>query len=351
MGQLRSRRDFLASASAATLALAGVMPTRARAQSAVTLRVSSSLTADQNSAHYIWYQRFAANVKSALGPRVTLGFFPNSQLGKEADVVQQVKVGSIDMMITGSSIWATVAPEFGMLDLGYMFDSNAHAAKALDGGVGAQLARILNDRTGCTVLGWASHFGPRSVYYQDPGQLAGGDQRRQAPGPADACFHRDIQADGGDPDADPVQRALHGGADRSGGWLRARRGYRACLQAVRGVEALLAHRAPVQPDDRGDRQARAGQDAGRHPACSSPGGSRGHAVRARASGREGQGRGGGVEAPRHHFSPDGQTRKGCCPHTMQTQLWSAFAVQYPATKTALRCHLGRAARVYASRGR
>jgi len=33
-----------------------------------------------------------------------------------------VKVGSIDMMITGSSIWATVAPEFGMLDLGYMFD-------------------------------------------------------------------------------------------------------------------------------------------------------------------------------------------------------------------------------------
>jgi tripartite ATP-independent transporter DctP family solute receptor len=83
-------------------------------------------------------------------------------------VVQQVKVGSIDMMITGSSIWATVAPEFGMLDLGYVFDSYAHVAKALDGGVGPSLAKILQERTGCVVLGWASHFGPRSVYSKMP---------------------------------------------------------------------------------------------------------------------------------------------------------------------------------------
>jgi tripartite ATP-independent transporter DctP family solute receptor len=99
---------------------------------------------------------------------VNLEYFPNSQLGKEADVVQQVKVGSIDMMITGSSIWATVAPELGMLDLGYVFDSLAHVAKALDGGVGPSLAKILQDRTGCVVLAWASHFGARSVYTKTP---------------------------------------------------------------------------------------------------------------------------------------------------------------------------------------
>jgi TRAP-type transport system periplasmic protein len=163
-----SRRRFLACASGAAAALAGPLPRRARAQAVVALRISSSLTPDQNSAHYIWYQRFAANVKNALGTRVTLDYFPNNQLGKEADVVQQVKVGSIDVMITGSSIWATVAPEFGMLDLGYVFDSYAHVAKALDGGVGASLGKMLYDRTGCTVLSWASHFGPRSVYSKKP---------------------------------------------------------------------------------------------------------------------------------------------------------------------------------------
>lgn len=163
-----SRRRFLAAACvSATLVSAGI-PMRARAQGAIALRISSSLNADQNSAHYIWFERFAANLKSALGSRIAPVFFPNSQLGKEADVVQQVKVGSIDIMLTGSSIWATVVPDFGMLDLGYVFDSYAHMAKALDGGVGASLAEILRIRTGCTIMGWGSHFAARSVYTKAP---------------------------------------------------------------------------------------------------------------------------------------------------------------------------------------
>src|SRR5450631_3362016 len=158
-----SRRRFLTTASAAVALGAGLVPA-ARAQTPVSLRFSSSMTADQNAAHYIWFQRFASNLTSAVGPRIKIDYFPDSQLGKEADVVQQVKVGSIDMMVTGSSIWATVAPEFGMLDLGYVFDSYGHVAKALDGGVGESLSKILYDRTTCTVLTWASHFSARSVY-------------------------------------------------------------------------------------------------------------------------------------------------------------------------------------------
>jgi len=163
-----SRRRFLVAASATSAMLSTGLPLTARAQSSIALRISSSLTADQNSAHNIWYQRFASNLKSAAGSRIATDFFPNSQLGKEADVVQQVKVGSIDVMLTGSSIWATVTPEFGMLDLGYVFDSYAHMAKALDGGVGANLAEILRKRTGCTVMGWGSHFAARSVYTKAP---------------------------------------------------------------------------------------------------------------------------------------------------------------------------------------
>jgi TRAP-type transport system periplasmic protein len=161
-----TRRRFLLGATAA--ALSGPLPRRARAQSAIALRISSSLPADPNSAHYIWYQRFAANVGAISGTKIDLQYFPNSQLGKEADVVQQVKIGSIDMMLTGSSIWATVAQELGMLDLGYVFDSYAHVFKALDGGVGERLAAIVQDRTRCTVLGWGAHFGSRSVYTKNP---------------------------------------------------------------------------------------------------------------------------------------------------------------------------------------
>jgi len=101
-----SRRRLLGTAAGAAAATA--MLRSAYAQSPVVLRVSTSATVDENSAHHLWFQKFAANVKDTLGDRVRFDYFPNSQLGKEADIVEQVKIGSTDLMITGSSIWATV---------------------------------------------------------------------------------------------------------------------------------------------------------------------------------------------------------------------------------------------------
>lgn len=166
----RSRRCFVRSASAAALAAAVGHPllSHAQAQAPIALRFSSSMVADQNAAHFVWHQKFEAALKAAVGERIRVDYFPNNQLGKESDVVQQVKVGAIDMMVSGSSIWATLVPEFGMLDLGYLFDSYAHAAKVLDGSVGAGLNEMLRQRSGCSVLTWASHFGARSVYTKAP---------------------------------------------------------------------------------------------------------------------------------------------------------------------------------------
>ncbi|NMM03248.1 TRAP transporter substrate-binding protein [Paraburkholderia sp. RP-4-7] len=163
-----SRRQFLQVASAASVAAVTAIPTVSRAQSPVTLRFSSSMPADQNASHYVWYQHFAANLKASVGDNIRIGYFPNSQLGKESDAVQQVKIGAIDMMAAGSSIWATVAPELGMLDLGFLFDSYAHEAGVLDGSVGTSLNELLQKRSGCTILTWASQFGARSVFTKKP---------------------------------------------------------------------------------------------------------------------------------------------------------------------------------------
>ena len=116
-----SKRRFLQSGLAAGgLALTG---SRALAQGApVTLRMSSTLPNDPvNSAHAVWYNRFAANLKAAVGDKVVVNYFPSDQLGKESDMVQQVRLGSVDMMISGTSIWATLMPEMGVLDMGYLF--------------------------------------------------------------------------------------------------------------------------------------------------------------------------------------------------------------------------------------
>jgi TRAP-type transport system periplasmic protein len=160
-----SRRQFLRHTAFASIAAA---PWVARAQTPISLRFSSSMTADDNAAHYVWEQHFAQSLQASAPDRFKIEYFPNNQLGKESDVVQQVKVGSIDMMVSGSSIFATIAPEIGMLDLGYLFDNYAHVARAMEGTAGVTLNEILQKHSGCTILTWASHFGARSVYTKAP---------------------------------------------------------------------------------------------------------------------------------------------------------------------------------------
>ena len=86
-----TRRQLLQLSGAATLAAAWPA---ARAQSRVSLRFSSSMVADQNAAHFVWYEQLQANLKASIGDAIKIDYFPNNQLGKESDVVQQVKVGS-----------------------------------------------------------------------------------------------------------------------------------------------------------------------------------------------------------------------------------------------------------------
>ncbi len=167
-----SRRSFIKAGLAMTGAtLAGG---RAFAQgSAVTFRMSSTLPADpENSAHYVWYQRFAGNLKAAVGDKIVVNYFPSDQLGKEADTVQQVRIGSIDMMISGSSIWATVMPEMGVLDMGYLFENNDHCGRALDGKGGQILAAMLAERVNVQALGWAYSLGARNVWTKNPVKTA-----------------------------------------------------------------------------------------------------------------------------------------------------------------------------------
>jgi tripartite ATP-independent transporter DctP family solute receptor len=160
MTQHISRRAVIAS----SLAAAALAPSHSRAARPVTLRVSSAAPPDRFGAHYLWFKPFQDELQKRVGSKIVLEYFPNGQLGKEADVVNQVRAGSVDMMLTGASIWATAVPEVGMLDLGFLFQSYEHCARALDSGVGPAYDKMLQDRVGVTILGWGFQVGPRSIY-------------------------------------------------------------------------------------------------------------------------------------------------------------------------------------------
>jgi tripartite ATP-independent transporter DctP family solute receptor len=142
----------------------------AQAQAAVNLRVYSSLTADDNSAHYIWFKRFQANIdnNAKLKDQIKLSYFPNGMLGKEADAIQQVRIGAINVMISGTSIWATLVPEISVLDLGYLFKNFDQVGNALDGPAGKTLSDLMLKKSNVVVLGYAYNLGARNIYTKKP---------------------------------------------------------------------------------------------------------------------------------------------------------------------------------------
>src|SRR5580700_3670860 len=159
-----NRRSLLVGIAAA--------PAIARAARAapMMLRLSSSLPNNPKFANgRVYYdnlvKRLAAN---SLANRIDVQFFPDNQLGQEIDVVNSVTLGVIDLMVTGTSIWANVVPLIGLLDLGYLFESFPQQTKALDGGAAKPLEQALRAGANVQIIGWAYNFGSRSVLCKSP---------------------------------------------------------------------------------------------------------------------------------------------------------------------------------------
>ena len=167
-----------------TLALAGgalAAPALiGRAQAAtLKLKMSSSQANDPKFANgRVYYDNLVKQLKAAnLSEQVEVAFFPDNQLGQEIDVINSVKLGVIDMMISGSSISANLVPLVGTFDLGYLFSSFPQQTKAFDAGAAKPIEDALLKGANIRVIAWAYNFGSRSVLarksVKTPDDLAG----------------------------------------------------------------------------------------------------------------------------------------------------------------------------------
>jgi tripartite ATP-independent transporter DctP family solute receptor len=181
-GHYTSRRSLLkhglgALGAASVLPLTTLLdacstPKSASGGTAITLRMSSSLTTGANSAHWVWYNKFTQLLDASTNGRIKVQYFPNSQLGQEADIAKQVKLGIVDMMISGSSIWSTVVPEMSVLDMGYLFNDQNTVGKVLDGQAGSSLNKLMANAQ-VQVLGWSYNFGSRNICTKKPVKVPG----------------------------------------------------------------------------------------------------------------------------------------------------------------------------------
>jgi tripartite ATP-independent transporter DctP family solute receptor len=168
-----NRRAFLKASKvlAAAMVLSPAIIGRAQAAT-LKLKCSSSLPNDPKYANgRVYYDNLVKSLKgNGLGEQIEVSFFPDNQLGQEIDVINSVKLGVIDLMVSGSSISANLVPLVGTFDLGYLFTSFEQQTKAFDNGAAKPIEDALLKGGNIRIIAWAYNFGARSVLAKKPVQ-------------------------------------------------------------------------------------------------------------------------------------------------------------------------------------
>jgi tripartite ATP-independent transporter DctP family solute receptor len=74
---------------------------------------------------------FDAKLKELSGGKMSIDQFPGAQLGQEPQMLQKLRTGDIDFIITSTANASTVVPQAGVFSLHYIFRDEKHLANVL----------------------------------------------------------------------------------------------------------------------------------------------------------------------------------------------------------------------------
>ncbi len=95
---------------------------------------------------------FSKRVAQKTNNAIQIDVFPSGQLGNDPKILEGIKLGTIDMGMTGNPFFTSFAPEMNAFDLPYLFRDFDHAYKVIDGPIGQELRKHL-EKNGMAPLG------------------------------------------------------------------------------------------------------------------------------------------------------------------------------------------------------
>src|SRR3954452_4991856 len=146
---------------------AGVLLAAGAAGEALAQQKSFSFAYDQprTTAYGIAADIFNAKLMELSGGKMGIDQFPLAQLGQEPVMLQKLRSGDIDFVITSTANASTLAPQAGVFSLHFIFRDQDHLAKTLaDPGVSKAFRAMIDDSVqGAHVLGLLT-MGLRNMY-------------------------------------------------------------------------------------------------------------------------------------------------------------------------------------------
>jgi tripartite ATP-independent transporter DctP family solute receptor len=109
----------------------------------------------------------AEELKKRTNGRYEIEVFPASQLGKETDINQGLTLGSVDMIISGSSFAARSYPPIGITYYPFIFRDADHLLAYAKSDVFKELAKGYEDKTGHKILA-VTYYGTRHTTSNRP---------------------------------------------------------------------------------------------------------------------------------------------------------------------------------------
>jgi tripartite ATP-independent transporter DctP family solute receptor len=132
--------SFLTATAAAAMALTAITPARAEIGEH-TIKFATAGAAGSPIA--LGMDKFAEVVEEKSGGKITVKRFPGGTLGGDVQVLSSLQGGTIEMTTMNAGILQSVADDFVLVDLPFLFDSPQEADAVMDGPVGAALAAKL----------------------------------------------------------------------------------------------------------------------------------------------------------------------------------------------------------------
>jgi tripartite ATP-independent transporter DctP family solute receptor len=134
------------------LMLVGLLPVvmAGTAHAQIKLRFAHTIATEDS--QNLAVVEFAKRVAEKTNGAIQIDIFPSGQLGNDPKLLEGIKLGTIDMGMTGNPFFSAFAPEMNVLDLPYLFRGFDHAYKVVDGPIGTEILRAV-EKNGMKGLG------------------------------------------------------------------------------------------------------------------------------------------------------------------------------------------------------
>ncbi|MCQ2436982.1 MAG: TRAP transporter substrate-binding protein [Clostridia bacterium] len=102
-------------------------------------------TVNEQDSFQVAAEKFAELVAERTNGEYVIEIHPNGELGGEADMLESMSMGMLDMGIITSGPFVNFSQAMGVLDMPFLFASNEEAYTILDGEIGKELLGTLED--------------------------------------------------------------------------------------------------------------------------------------------------------------------------------------------------------------